>query len=78
VPFQSQRSCLEDALLNVAVLVFTADNKAKKFAPFKRIVTLKDETFVLCFDKGELARNAGQEQELLPVARGILGDGERS
>jgi hypothetical protein len=45
----------------LTVLVFAADDEADVFAFFWRIVTLKDEAFVLCLNEGEAARNAGED-----------------
>lgn len=41
VPFRGLRCRLKDALLDVAILVFSTDNEADVFALLQRIVTRK-------------------------------------
>jgi len=82
---------LKDALLNMTVLVFLADDEADIFAFFKRIMAFEDEAFVLCLDEGKASGNAGEnsayaasddllesfeERELFLVECGVFRDGE--
>ncbi len=61
LPLQSLRSCLKDSHLNIAFLVFAADDEADVFSSFKWVVTFKDEAFVLCLNEGKASRNAGED-----------------
>jgi hypothetical protein len=60
LPLERPRYCLKDSLLNMAILVFVANNEADVFAPLQRIVTLEDEAFVLRLDEGEASRKTGE------------------
>jgi len=42
----------------MTVLVFPVYDKAEEFSPFQRIISLKDEAFVLRLDKRKAARKA--------------------
>jgi len=56
-----QRYCPKDSLLDMTVLVFSADDEANVFVFFQRIVTLEYEAFVLRLDEGEVSGNVGED-----------------
>src|SRR5439155_15374185 len=91
MPLQRPRCCLKDSLFNMTVFVLATDDEANILAFFYRIVTLKDETLVLCFDELEATRNTREhgayaasdnlregfdEREFFLVERRVFGYGE--
>jgi len=91
LPLPCPRHGLKNSLFNMTVFVLAVDDEADIFAFFQRIVTLKDEAFVLCFHEGEVSGNAREDsthatsyyllecfdkRQFLLVERGVFGDGE--
>lgn len=91
LPLQSLRRSLKDSLVDMAIIVLSADDEADIFVFLQRVVTLKDEAFVLCLDEGKTSRKAREngahaathdlsesvdEREFFLIKRGVFGNGE--
>src|SRR6185437_14720981 len=90
-PLDSQCCCLKDPLLHMALLIFPAGDETDVFPLFQRVVTLKDEAFVLGFNKGKASGKAGEDsahpasddlletfhkRDFFLVESGIFGNGK--